>query len=222
MRAFVSGTGTGVGKTHLTRALALALRRRGEPVVAIKPIETGCVHGPEDALALATACARPELALVPGFHRSTRSVAPLAAAMAGDAPLDWAALLTAIEPHLGAQNLLVEGAGGLLVPLDAERTIAELAQAFGLPVIVVARDALGVLSDTLATVECAERRGLRVAAVILAATRSPDSSTATNVDILGARIEPPVVRFPWVESEAELAAAGDVILATLSRTRPDP
>jgi len=140
----------------------------------------------------------------------------------GDPPLDWPALLAAIGPHLDAPNLLVEGAGGLLVPLDAERTIAELARTLGLPVILVARDALGVLSDTLATVECAERRGLEIAAVILSATRSPDPSTATNVDILGARIEAPVVRFPWVESESELTATGDVILATLSRTRPAP
>jgi dethiobiotin synthetase len=64
---FISGTGTGVGKTWVTRGLARALVRDGVDAVAIKPIETGCDPAPADAVALARACRRPELASAPGL-----------------------------------------------------------------------------------------------------------------------------------------------------------
>lgn len=215
VRLFVSGTGTGVGKTVVTTALAAALRARGEAVVALKPIETGCAPEPLDALALAAACGRPELAHLSGSYRARAPLAPFAATLAGEPALAWDALVGAVRPHLGAPHVLVEGAGGLLVPLDPTRTIAELAAALELPLLLVARDALGVLSDTLAAVECATRRGLEIAAVVLRTPPDPDSSIASNVDILAARIDPPVLRFPNLAEGADPAAAGAAVLAAL-------
>jgi dethiobiotin synthetase len=92
----------------------------------------------------------------------------------------------------------VEGAGGLLTPLDATRDFADLARALALPVILVARDQLGVLSHTLTCAESARARGLHLLAVIL--SRHPqdesDLSRATNARILEERLQLPVRVFP--------------------------
>lgn len=219
MRLFVTGTGTDVGKTRLTLALTLALRARGLPVVALKPLETGCDPEPADAIALAAACGRPELASQPGLYRARRPLAPLAATLEGEPAPDWDRLVVAVARHRDAPHLLVEGAGGLLVPIDETRSIADLAVALRLPVAVVARDGLGVLSDTLTTVECARNRGLEVAAVILRRAADPDGSTATNLDILRPRCGCPVLPFPHLDGDRGLTEAGEAIL---SRMRPDP
>ncbi|MCA9609267.1 MAG: dethiobiotin synthase [Myxococcales bacterium] len=219
MRLFVTGTGTDVGKTRLTLALTLALRARGLPVVALKPLETGCDPEPADATALAAACDRPELAHLPGLYRARRPLAPFAATLEGEPAPAWGPLVEAVQAHRDAPNLLVEGAGGLLVPIDAERSIADLAVALEMPLAVVARDGLGVLSDTLATLECVRRRGLEVAAVILRRPAAPDGSTATNIDILRQRSGCLVLPFPHLEGDHELADAGEAILGSLEVCR---
>lgn len=223
MRVFVTGTGTGVGKTVVTRALAEALRTEGRRVTALKPIETGCDPDPRDAIALAEAAGRPELARLPGLYRARAPLAPHAAALEGAPPLDWPELLAALAPHREDDPLLVEGAGGLLVPLDRARVIADLAIALALPILVVAPNALGVLSDVLATVECACARGLSVAAVILREPASRDYSFATNVDILAGRLDAPILDFPHVGSDQQRLDAGRAILGPLlTRTRRAP
>jgi len=81
---FVGGTGTGVGKTYVARALARALSREaGRAVAALKPLETGCDPDPLDALALAGACGRPELAHHRGLYRVPPPLAPYAATLGG-------------------------------------------------------------------------------------------------------------------------------------------
>ncbi len=223
MRLFVTGTGTGVGKTVVTRSLAEALRADGRRVTALKPIETGCDPDPLDAVALAEAAGRPELARLPGLYRARAPLAPHAAALEGEPALDWSGLLAALAPHREDDPLLVEGAGGLLVPIDPSRVIADLAVALALPILVVAPNALGVLSDVLATVECAHARGLSVAAVILREPATRDRSFATNVDTIASRLEAPILDFPHVASDAQRLEAGRAILGPLvTRTRRAP
>lgn len=220
MRLFVSGTGTGVGKTHVVRAMTIALRAAGEAVVALKPIETGCDPDPVDALALAEACGRPDVAHDPGFYRARPALAPFAVELLGEPAIDTGAVLDAICAYLAEpQHVLVEGAGGILVPLDSSRTMAELALELGLPVVLVSIDALGTLSHTLSAVECAQRRGLDVGAVVVRQPRETDRSIANNVDILRRRLDVPVHRFPHVETLDELALAGR---ALINRMRRDP
>src|SRR5699024_3213720 len=84
MRYFVTGTGTEVGKTVVTRALTLALTRRGESIAALKPIEPDCNPTPVDAAALAQASGEPQLASAAGFYRAKRPVAPYTATLAGE------------------------------------------------------------------------------------------------------------------------------------------
>jgi dethiobiotin synthetase len=208
---FVTATGTGVGKTFVTRGLARALLRRGNPVYAIKPLETGCTPDPLDAVALARACGRPELARAPGLYRVAPPLSPYAATLAGCRPSPTPAELATSVRALAASDavVLVEGAGGLLVPLDAHRTMADLAAALALPLLLVANDALGVLSFTFTAVESAHARELPIAGVVLTRTApaSPDDSTQHNATILAERLAPvPVLRFPHCTDDDDALA----------------
>lgn len=192
IRLFVGGTGTSVGKTWLGRGLARLGRRAGLRVAALKPIETGVEHTPEDALALGRAAGRPELAFVPGWVRYRLAASPHAAQLAGEPPLRPGSLVEVVdETAHGSDVLLVEGAGGLFVPLDAETTTADLIAALHLPIVLAAPNRLGVLSDTLATVRAARAMELEIVAVVLTPA-PPDPSTPTNAQILGAHLDVPV------------------------------
>lgn len=215
MKIFVSGSGTGVGKTWITTGLARALRESGRSVAALKPLETGCEPDPLDALALAHACGRPEVAHAPGFYRARLPLAPAAATASGEPPPPrLEALVASIESAArGADDLIVEGAGGLLVPIDAEHDLVDLARALSLPVLLVAPDILGTISHTRATVEAAASRQVRIAAIALTQPGpQTDLSAATNAALLRERTGLPVLRFdhrpegPEPEALAELVA----------------
>lgn len=217
-RLFVTGTGTGVGKTWLTRGLSAALVARGVDVVALKPVETGCDPTAADARALADACGHPELADAAGLYRARLPLAPLAATMEGEAPPDLARIVDACRALLGEGVGLVEGAGGILVPLDATHTMADLAGSLALPLVLVARDGLGVLSHTLTALEAARGRHLEVAAIVLSRGHSrasvEDPSCRTNQAILASRVGCPVLVFEAC-AEDELGRAADPLLAPL-------
>lgn len=219
MRAFITATGTGVGKTVLTCALTRALYQRGHRIVALKPLETGCQPDPLDAIALAEAAQWPELADLSGLYRARRPLAPWAATLAGEPALDFERLAQTLARYRDATHLLVEGAGGLLVPLDETRTISDLALELELPLIVVAHDGLGVLSHTLTALETARHRGHEVLSVVLRAGTEADPSTASNLDILRHYADVPVHPFPEVNGAAEIAAAGE---ALLTQMQPSP
>jgi dethiobiotin synthetase len=196
---FITGTGTGIGKTAVGCALVRALVARGHEVVALKPIETGVADAPEDALALAEACGRPELARHPAWYRAALPASPYAAVLEGAPPVDLAAISDAVRREVGARIAVVEGAGGLLVPLSARETIADLAVSLALPLLLVAPDRLGVLSDTLAVAEAAARRSLPIAAVTLVTCdpHGTDPSSRTNAAILSERLAIPVTRIGY-------------------------
>jgi dethiobiotin synthetase len=215
---FITGVSTAVGKTFVTRGLARAVQRVAAPgraPVAIKPIETGLEADAGDgdagdALALARACGRPELARTPGLYRAALPLAPFAVTLeTRTAPPDVDQLVARIrELARAGDHLLVEGAGGLLVPLDAQRDVADLAAALQLPLLVVARDELGVLSSVLTCVESARARSLVVAAVVLSTfgSRDDDPSPRTNRRILETRLALPVVPFPRCEDDDDALA----------------
>jgi len=170
---FVTGTDTGVGKTVVAGAIAAALRADGARVAAYKPVVTGLDEPAEPGwprdheLLAAAAGTRPE-AVAP--HTFGPPVSPhLAAELAGTAlALDdmvTAASAAVAEAH--ATVLVAEGVGGLLVPLTADASVRDLAEALRLPVVIAARPGLGTISHTLLTLEAARAAGLRVAAVVL-------------------------------------------------------
>jgi dethiobiotin synthetase len=187
---FVTGTDTGVGKTVVGCALAELLRRRRVDIGVMKPIETGVgPQGPLDAIALVEAAAvRDDLALVCPERFELPAAPTVAAAHEGrsvDLDAVRRAYATLRERH---RFLLVEGAGGLLVPIAERFAMADLARELALPLLVVTRASLGTYNHTLLTLEAAERRCLAVAGVVISHGRSA-ISTADEENLQALRVE---------------------------------
>jgi dethiobiotin synthetase len=166
----VTGTDTGVGKTVLSACLVAALAAAGEDVRAHKPVVTGLDEPPQrwppdhQLLAAAAGMTPAEVAPV----RYGPPVSPhLAAELAGkpSQPAGMIAAARAAGAHEGP--LVIEGVGGLLVPLAEEFNVRDLAVELGLPVVVAARPGLGTINHTLLTLEAARAMGLDVRAVVL-------------------------------------------------------
>lgn len=165
---FVTGTGTGVGKTIVSAALLAAMRAAGEPVRAYKPVITGLDEPPgkwppdHELLALAAGMSPEDVAPL----RFRPAVSPhLAAALAGE-QIDVATLIEHAVASAG-DTLIVEGVGGLLVPLTDDFTVRDLARELALPLLIAAPPGLGTINHTLLTIEAARAVGLNVAAVVL-------------------------------------------------------
>ena len=167
----VTGTDTGVGKTVVAAALCAGLRADGRRVAAVKPVLTGLDDAEEarwpldHELLAAAAGARPEDVAPLRFGPP---VSPhLAAELSGTA-IDPAALVAAVaRAAAGAEIAIVEGVGGLLVPLAPGYAVRDLAADLGLPLVVAARPGLGTINHTLLTVEAARAAGLDVRAIVL-------------------------------------------------------
>jgi dethiobiotin synthetase len=174
---FVTGTDTGCGKTTVGRAILAALRRRGLRLGALKAVETGCEPGPDgdlvpaDAVALARAAGIEARASQLCPYRLGLAASPERAAESAGVRIDLEVLRRAVTAaRARAEFVIVEGAGGLLVPVADGALMADVALAAGLPLLVVARDALGTVNHTLLTLEAARRRLLPVAGVVMSET----------------------------------------------------
>ncbi|MEA2063940.1 MAG: dethiobiotin synthase [Gemmatimonadota bacterium] len=170
---FITGTDTGVGKTAVGAALLYLIRERGIVAAPVKPVQTGAGPGERGDLDvyLETSNLEPgpgELALMNPYKFRLPASAHLAAETEGAAPVS--------PEHIGQccrklnekyEALLVEGVGGLLVPLTRSLTSLELMRILGLPLVVVARAGLGTINHCLLTINTALNAGLNVAAVVL-------------------------------------------------------
>src|SRR5688572_288199 len=141
---FITGTDTGVGKTVITGAIADWFHRRGSRVGVLKPVATGCVHQreglvSEDAEFLAH-CAEARFPLdVICPERYAEPLAPSVAAERAGRAIDWQAIQRSVRMiEAGSDVLLVEGVGGIMVPLDESHTVLDLAQWLRLPAVIVA------------------------------------------------------------------------------------
>ncbi len=181
---FVTGTDTAVGKTVVSCALVRAVRATGANVGVMKPIETGVgPDGPRDALALGEAAGVDDaLDLVCPQQFALPAAPTVAAAHEGrEVQLD---VVDRAWQVLRARHdvMVVEGAGGLLVPAAPAVSMADLAANLGLPVLVAARGALGTINHTLLTIEAAQRRGLKLAGVVIShATGVLSDADAANL-----------------------------------------
>ena len=208
---FVTGTDTGVGKTFVTAGLARLLSDRGLSVGVMKPVETGCARRgddliPADAMQLLTAA---------GGHQDFSSVCPyrfeaplapdMAARQAGQS-IDPILILDRFRTVAASHDIvLVEGAGGLLVPIWERYTMADLAGDVGLPLLVVTASRLGAVSHTLLTLEHARFRGLPVAAYVLnQLTDAVDDAMSTNAGLLARSTDVPCAGvIEWSPSDAD-------------------
>jgi dethiobiotin synthetase len=203
---FVAGTDTGVGKTTVAVGLVRLLRRAGRTPVPFKPVETGCAPEPLDALRLWRAAGAPApLAEICPFALALPA-APAAAAEVAGLALDVDDL-AARAKTLSARGdcLVVEGAGGLLSPYGRGQTNADLAARLELPVLLVARVALGTINHVALTVGELRRRGLALAALVLVRTQAElEPHEAWNARLIEATAGvAPIGTIPWMPA-AEL------------------
>lgn len=202
---FVTGTDTGVGKTFVACALAAWCRREGIEVGVMKPVATGGrrVGGrwvSDDAIRLARAAGvdDPWALVNPVCFREP--IAPWTAALRARTPIRMEVICRAFQA-LGARHefLIVEGVGGLLVPLSARTTVADLAKQLGLPVLLVARSGLGTLNHTLLSLQCLRAKRLPLVGIVMNQSEPPPTemmsrlSAKTNPSILKRFARAPVL-----------------------------
>jgi dethiobiotin synthetase len=190
---FVTGTDTEVGKTVVACTIAATLASRGERVATFKPAVTGlsesAAAAPDHELLRSSAgSAQPAEAVSP--YRFGPAVSPhLAAELAGIHIAPSHLVAGAESAAANADALVVEGVGGLLVPLHERYLVRDFATELGLPVVVAARPGLGTINHTLMTLECARNAGLYVAAVVLTPWgRFPSEMQRSNrrtIELLG-------------------------------------
>lgn len=209
---FVTGTDTGVGKTVVAAAVVAALRARGEAVRALKPVITGLDDPPDtwprdhEMLARAAGSSPDEVALI-GYGPP---VSPHLAAELADRPVDPGALVGEIlAAGEDGAVLVVEGAGGLLVPLNGEYDMRSLAGDLGLGVVIAARPGLGTINHTLLTLEAARTAGLNVVGVVMTPwSDCPSVMEVSNRSTIARQGEIEVSVLPVIERpEPELLAA---------------
>ena len=203
---FVTGTDTGVGKTEVSCAVISSARAAGLDVGAMKPAESGAADGePGDASRLARAAGGGDPAELVCPYRFGPPLAPAVAARLAGVEISLARLVDAART-LSSRHaaLLVEGAGGLLVPLTPSATYADLAVALGLPVLLVARAGLGTVNHTALTVEALRARGLAIAGIVLNRTAAEDDPSVPHNAAEIARLTglTPLVTLPFVRDIA--------------------
>ena len=178
----VTGTDTGVGKTVVAAALVMALRQVGAKAIGFKPAETGVSPGElsdSEVLAVASGSASP---LVAPLLRLGEPLAPAVAAERAGVAFDPAIVAERVRAlRASGHTVVIEGAGGLLVPLAWGYTAADLAAAVGLTAVVVARLGLGTLNQVALTLEALAHRDVPVLAVVLNGRGDrPDLAESTN------------------------------------------
>lgn len=199
---FVTGTDTGVGKTTVAAALVRYWRTSGQSIGAYKPVASGSVPGPqgqpvwEDVEAYYSALngTFPRDRICP--QRFPAPLAPPVAARKAGTAVDEDLLSSGVDWwQTKVEQLIVEGAGGLLSPLSAEQSNADLAAQLSLPLLIVGRLGLGTINHTLLTVEVARQRQLAIRGIVLNSSQpvGDDESTETNPGELARRCGVPIL-----------------------------
>ncbi|HGJ64452.1 TPA: dethiobiotin synthase [bacterium] len=215
---FVTGTDTGVGKTIISASLICFLNNLGYRTGAMKPIESGCkiqrftglkttstdILIPNDGMFLKKIANMQEPIDLITPIRFREPLAPFTASKIEGKSINIGKIKDAFSRLSKKYELLiVEGIGGLLVPIKKNYYVLDLAKDIGLPLIVVARPSLGTLNHTMLTVNYAIKEGLRVAGIIMNYNKPPENTIAekTNSDILK-KISPiPIIGiFPYLKN----------------------
>ncbi len=211
---FITGTDTGVGKTVVSTALALLLRQRGCRVGVMKPVTSGCIERDgrlvsEDAETLAAGAGiavSDEVA--PYLLREP--VAPSVAAEKEGVRIEFSRILAAYHRLADSYDfVIVEGAGGLMVPLTGGLLIADLVKLLSLPLLVVARPDLGTVNHTLLTCFAARHLDLEVRGIVVNGyPEHPGLAEATAPHMIDSLSGAPLLgRFPFIDAPTPLGAA---------------
>ncbi len=204
-------------------ALLRLARRRGLTPIPFKPAETGCDSHPADARALWLAARPPVTETDVVLYAFRLPAAPAQAASVEGAHIDLQSIADRASALAAKGDLLiVEGAGGLLVPYAAGVTCADIAARLRLPVLVVARTALGTINHTALTLREAERASLEVAGVILNRTTEAEEPHETgNADLIAQLTgQKPLGTLPWLRPElaSDPDAAADALATAIGES----
>ena len=188
---FVTGTDTGVGKTVLTAALAASLRAEKLNVGVWKPVQSGALlgNGMTDAERLLQGSGIDELPGAVAPFTFEAPLTPLLAAKQAGVTLTMKALIAAGEPLIKRYDaLLIEGAGGVAVPLTDSALVVDLISELRVPALIVARSGLGTINHTLLTISFLQQRGIPIIGVIMndgeLADTYDDPSVYTNAELI--------------------------------------
>lgn len=173
---FVTGTDTGVGKTVVAAALVQRYRREF-PLRYWKPIQTGIEQDDDTAVVERLADCRPGELLTSGI-RLPRPVSPHLAARLSGTTIHLQPLVDVPTGEARSTRWIVEGAGGVLVPINESETMIDLMALLGLPVVVAARSSLGTINHTLLTLEALRRRAIPIAGVVMVGDLHADNRNA--------------------------------------------
>lgn len=213
---FVTGTDTNIGKTYVAAMIVRELARAGLRVGVYKPVASGCQLAAgslmsDDALALWQAAGQPGTLEAVCPQRFVAPLAPHVAAIAEARRIDTPLLRRGLDYWLDKSDVIVvEGAGGLLSPVNETEFVADLAYEFGYPLVIVTANRLGTIHQTLATLTVAAtfRGGLKVAGVVVNQPREPsaDLSVQSNFNELRSRSTAPVIaQVGWQAGQFEPA-----------------
>lgn len=209
---FVTGTDTGVGKTVVAAALIKAAGLLGVKACGMKPVETGCTREgnvmlPSDGMFLKEITRMDETVnhITPCCFE--HELAPMVSAEMEGITVDLNRIRGAFD-KLGRtyQAIIVEGVGGLLVPINRDCFVLDLAREMGLPLVVVARPGLGTINHTLLTVNYALKEGLNVAGIIINYSHQSEDSMAekTNPQVIEQISPVPLIGvFPYLDDMLE-------------------
>jgi dethiobiotin synthetase len=216
---FVTGTDTGVGKTIITAALIRAAHILGFRACGMKPIETGCKTAgsrqqavvsskgktliPSDGMFLLDIAGTNESIDLITPIRFENPLAPMPASEIEGIPVDLTKIKNAyLDLTKKYDVIVIEGIGGLLVPINREYFVLDLARDFGLPLIVVSRPGLGAINHSMLTVNYALKEGLSVAGIIMNYTHTPEGDLAekTNPEVIKQISPVPIIgTFPYLK-----------------------
>ncbi|SDK69222.1 dethiobiotin synthase [Natronorubrum texcoconense] len=211
----IVGTGTGIGKTVVTAGITRWLRENGADARAIKPAQTG--YPPDDdAGFVAEACEADEAATCPRYLEP--ALAPRVAAAEAGETLTYDSILSACNAAIAdTSHPIVEGIGGLRVPLADDREVIDLVADLDATAVVVTRSGLGTLNHTALSVEALERRGIDIAGIVCNEYAGATVAERTNPAELERMTGYAVETVPPLEGETPRAMAIGVETALSSR-----
>jgi dethiobiotin synthase len=211
---FVTGTDTDVGKTVASAWLLLQLEASGHAASYWKPVQAG-TEPETDRAAVTRLTQLPEDRILPEAYVLPEPMAPHEAARRAGIAID----MDKIVPPVAGRMLVVEGAGGALVPLTGDRYVIDVAATLELPVVLVARSTLGTINHTLLSLEALRRRDLPLAGVVLIGPKTPHNREA--IERYGeAEVIAEMPRLDPVNRAALLGVKPELDLAKLAKGRP--
>ena len=219
---FITATGTDIGKTFIACGMIAELRTRGRSVAALKPVITGFdPHSPQTSdtgrLLLAVgAPLTPERIAAASPYRFREPLSPDIAARHMGTAIDFAALVAHGRRAMAAERdaVIIEGIGGIMVPLDDRHTVLDWMIALGLPVVLITGSYVGTLSHTLTALDVLDRAALEVAAVVLNETPGSAASleeTAATIRRFSGKAEVLVLPRRHAGTHPTMAALADLI-----------